>query len=102
MLAELEKLEFSKILSKIRNKAVSDLAKADVLDLKPIANSLEINRLLDETIQAKIMILRYDQTPMTGVLNIKEAIRKAKIGSVLNIEEFIRIVSHQEAVVRNL
>jgi len=38
---------------------------------------------------------------MTGVLNISEAIRKAVIGSVLNIEELLRIVSHQEAVSRN-
>lgn len=101
MLAELKKLEFYKILKEIRKYAVSDLAKQQVEKLEPLTNELEINRLLDETNQAKIIILRYDQTPMTGVLNIKEAIKKSEIGSVLNIDEFLRIVSHQEAVIRN-
>lgn len=102
MLAEIKKLEFNKIKEQIRKYAVSDLAKRDVLNIEPINNSLEINRLLDETFEAKTMIERYDASPMTGVLNIEEAIKKAEIGSVLNIEELLRIVSHQEAVVRNL
>lgn len=101
MLAEVKKLEFFKILKEIRKFAVSDLAKQRVEELTPLTNKLEINRLLEETEEAKIMILRYDQTPMSGVLNIKESIKKAEIGSVLNIEEFLRIVSHQEAVGRN-
>ncbi len=102
MLAEIKKLEFNKIKEQIRKYAVSDLAKRDLLNIEPINNSLEINRLLDETFEAKTMIERYDASPMTGVLNIEEAIKKAEIGSVLNIEELLRIVSHQEAVVRNL
>jgi DNA mismatch repair protein MutS2 len=102
MLAELNKLEFNKILKEIRKFAVSDLAKIEVEKLEPITNELEINRLLEETWQAKNIILRYDQTPMTGVLNIKDAIRKSEIGSILTIEEFLRIVSHQEAIVRNI
>ncbi len=101
MLAELNKLEFYKILKEIRKYAVSDLAKIDVEKLEPLTNELEINRLLEETWQAKNIMIRYDQTPMTGVLNIKAAIRKSEIGSVLTIEEFLRIVSHQEAIVRN-
>lgn len=102
MLAEIKKLEFDKILEKLRNYAESDLAKKDILLLSPMTNHLEIKRMLDETEEAKIIIQRYDTTPMTGVLNIAEAIRKAEIGSVLNIEEFLRIVSHQEAIGRNL
>ena len=102
MHAEIKKLEFDKILEQIKKYTVSDLAKKDVLNIEPINNSLEINRLLDEAFEAKTMIERYDTTPMTGVLNIIDAIRKSEIGSVLNVEEFLRIVSHQEAVVRNL
>ncbi|MCK4551994.1 MAG: endonuclease MutS2 [Tenericutes bacterium] len=102
MLAETKKLEFYKILEQIKKYVVSDLAKQDVLKIEPISNSLEINRLLTEVFQAKIMILRYDTTPMSGVLNIADAIKKSEIGAVLNIEELLRIVSHQEAVSRNL
>lgn len=102
MYAETKKLEFEKILTQIRKFAVTDLAKPAILELQPFDNELEIERLLKETEQAKTMILRYDASPMTGVLNIKDAIKKAEIGSVLNIEEFLRIVSHQEAIGRNL
>ncbi len=102
MYAETKKLEFDKILKQIRDLAATDLAKPDISALTPMANRLELERLLSETSQAKIMILRYDQTPMTGVLNIKEAIKKAEIGSTLSIEELLKIVSHQEAVMRNL
>ncbi len=102
MLADLKKLEFEKILEQLRHFSDTDLAKPDILALEPLKNLLEIRRLLDETFEAKIMIMRYDQSPMTGVLNIKEAIKKAEIGSVLTIEEFLRIISHQEAVLRNL
>ncbi len=102
MLAETKKLEFDKILLQIKNIAQTDLAKPMVLALEPMTNTLEINRLLDETEQAKTIIQRFDSSPMTGVLNIKEALKKAEIGSVLTIEEFLRIVSHQEAVTRNL
>jgi len=102
MYSEIQKLEFKKILNQIKDFAVTDLAKPAVLALEPIDNELEIKRLLAETEQAKIIIQRYDETPMTGVLNIKEAIKKAEIGSVLSIEELIRVVSHQEAISRNL
>ncbi|MBN2540984.1 MAG: endonuclease MutS2 [Bacilli bacterium] len=102
MLADLKKLEFEKILLKIKNYAVTDLAKPVVLAIEPMSDQAEIERLLTETSQAKNMIERYDATPMTGVLNIKEAIKKAEIGSVLSIEEFLRITSHQEAIARSI
>ena len=102
MLTEIKKLEFDKILNQLRKFAVSDIAKKQILEIEPIANSLELNRILNEADEAKTIILRYDSTPMTGVLNISDAIRKAVIGSVLNIEELLRIVSHQEAVSRTI
>ncbi len=101
MLSETKKLEFVKILNQLRRFAVSDLAKKAVLEITPMTDQKEIDRLLTEVSEAKIIILRYDQTPMTGVLNISESIKKAKIGSTLTIEEFLRIVSHQEAIVRS-
>lgn len=101
MHAETNKLEFSKILKTLRTYAVSDIAKKRIEALYPIDDSNEIEKLLNETIQAKLIIMRYDQTPMSGVLNIQDSIRKAEIGSVLNVEELLRIVSHQEAVARN-
>jgi len=101
MLAETRKLEFEKILMQIRDYTITDLAKTDVLLLKPLVNQKMIKKLLEETYEAMIFIQRLNETPLTGVLNIKESLKKAEIGSILNIEEFLRIVSHQEAISRN-
>lgn len=101
MLAETRKLEFEKILMQIRDYTITDLAKTDVLLLKPLVNQKMIKKLLEETYEAMIFIQRLNETPLTGVLNIKESLKKAEIGSILNIEEFLRIVSHQEAISRS-
>ncbi len=100
MLAETKKLEFDKILLKLRDYTQTDLAKQEVLQLFPYTDKQTITKLLNETEQAKIIIQRYDRTPMTGVLNLKEALKKAKIGSALTIEELMRVISHAEAIGR--
>jgi DNA mismatch repair protein MutS2 len=100
MYAEIKKLEFDKILKNLRSFAHTDLGKKEVLEISPINNLNEVKGILFEVEQAKIIIQRYDETPMTGVLDLTEIIKKAEIGSTLNIDEFLRIVSHQEAVAR--
>ena len=102
MYAEIKKLEFDKILKILQNFAHTDMGKSQVLEIVPLSNADEIKRLLFEVEQAKIIIQRYDETPLTGVLDIREIIKKAEIGSVLNIDELIRIVSHQEALSRTI
>lgn len=93
MLAELKLLEFDKILYELRKHAVTDLCKEQVLQLEPTSKKEEVIRMLEETEEAKILILRYDTTPMNGVLNVSEALHRARIGSVLTIEEILRVLS---------
>ncbi|MDY0024075.1 MAG: hypothetical protein RBR66_04000, partial [Candidatus Izemoplasmatales bacterium] len=102
MHAEIKKLEFDKILKTLENFAHTTLAKRDVLTIFPMTNSIEIEQKLLEVEEAKITITRYDQTPLTGVLDITEIIKKSEIGSTLSIEEILKIVSHAEAVSRTL
>lgn len=102
MNAEIKKLEFNKILKKLQTYAHTDLGKKRILDIFPLTESLEIIKLLNEVDEAKNIIQRYDHTPLVGVLDLTEVIKKARINSVLTIDEFIRVVSHQEAVSRSL
>lgn len=97
MFADIEILEFPKILQELRRFVVSDLAKNEVLSIKPTNNPLMVERMLHEVNEAKMMIERYDETPMTGVLNILDAINRAKIGSTLPIDEILKFVSFVEA-----
>ena len=53
--------------------------------------------MLEEVECAKTLIERYDETPMTGVLDAEDAIRRARIGSILSIEELLRVVPLVEA-----
>lgn len=102
MNAEIKKLEFDKILKKLQTYAHTDIGKKQILDIFPLTQSLEIKKLLNEVDEAKNIIQRYDQTPLIGVLDLTTTIKKARINSVLTIEELIRVVSHQEAVSRSL
>ncbi len=100
MIADINKLEFDKIKQILSTYTKTDLAQSVVLDLSPKTDKLYIENALLEVDQAKIMILRFDQTPLTGVLDIQSIIRKAQIQSVLTVDEFIKIISHQEAIQR--
>lgn len=100
MIADIKKLEFDKIRQILTSYGRTDLGREDMLKISPLRDQSHIEKKLLETEQAKIMVLRYDETPLTGVLDIRAVIRKAKIESVLTIEEFMKIVSHQEAIQR--
>ncbi len=86
-------LEFDKILSLLRRYAVSDIAKSRIEKIEPTNVKADIIKMLDEVNEACIWIERYDETPMTGVLNVVEALKRSMIGSVLSIEELLRITS---------
>jgi DNA mismatch repair protein MutS2 len=100
MIADIKKLEFDKIRQILTGYGRTDLGRSDILKISPLRDQTQIEKKLLETEQAKIMVLRFDETPLTGVLDIRDLIRKAEIESVLSIEEFIKIVSHQEAIQR--
>ena len=100
MIADIKKLEFDKIKEIISRYGATDLGRESISQIQPLSHKDEINIKLIETEQAKLMMLRYDETPLTGVLDIRTLIRKAEIESVLSVEEFMRVVSHQEAIQR--
>jgi len=94
-------LEFPKILAQIRNFAATDLGKIRVMALEATNDQEQIKIWLEETFEAKIMIQRYDSSPMGGVLNVAECIKRASLGSTLSIEDLLRVVSLVEAVASN-
>jgi DNA mismatch repair protein MutS2 len=94
-------LEFPKILTQIRSFAETDAGKIAVMKIEPIDNQELIELWLGEVTEAKTMIQRYDSSPMGGVLNISDSIKRARLGSTLGIEELLKIVSLVEAVSNN-
>ena len=99
MFADIEILEFPKILERLKPFAETDLGKAIIPTITPVNRTEDIQALLEEVATAKTLIERYDTTPLNGVLNVKEALKLAKIGSTLSIEDLLRIVSLIEAAI---
>lgn len=97
MHADLEILEFNKILKEYSAYTATDLGKEMMLKQSPSNNAEEVKIMLDEVSSARTLIERYDETPLTGVLNIKEAVKRAKIGGTMSIEELLRVCSFTEA-----
>jgi len=100
MFADTQILEFDRVLNELKAYAVTDMAKAKILKIKPTSNKADIVAMLQEIQTARTMIERYDETPMSGVLDLEEAIKRARIGSILSIEELLRAVSLVEAEIR--
>ena len=94
-------LEFPKILLQIKDFAETDAGKSSIIAIEATANRELIEEWLNEVIEAKTMIERYDSSPMGGVLNIASAIKRARLGSTLGIEELLNVVSLIEAVANN-
>ncbi|MFA5130242.1 MAG: endonuclease MutS2 [Patescibacteria group bacterium] len=91
-------LEFTKILAILRQYAETDRGKRTVLSLPVTDDVREVERMLSETDQARRMIERYDATPLDGVLDVGDAIKRARLGSTLAIEELLDVVSGIDAV----
>mgnify|MGYP000896181988 CR=1 FL=1 len=94
-------LEFPKILAQIKNYAETDIGKTLVTVIEPTDNDELIELWLNEVLEAKTMIERFDSSPMSGVLNVKESLKRASLGSTLSIEELLKMVSLVEAVGNN-
>ncbi len=100
MYSDIEILEFTKILKEYEKYAATDLGKEKILSIRPTNVKTEIMIMLEEVFTAKTMIERYDETPMTGVLNLLEALKRVKIGATMSIEELLKVVSLTEAEAR--
>ncbi|MFH0993624.1 MAG: endonuclease MutS2 [bacterium] len=98
MFADRTVLEFNKILTILRQYAETDRGKKAVLGLTVSADRAEVERLLSEADEARLMIERYDTTPLDGVLDVEDAVHRSRLGSTLGAEDLLRIVSGIDAV----
>lgn len=99
--ADLKILEFDKIIDRLVTFCETDQGKLQARAILPSDDEKTITTQLAETEEAKIMIERFDSTPMGGVLNLSEALKRARLGAMLNIEELLRVASLENAVQAN-
>lgn len=82
-------LEFDKILEKLASYAVGEEAKEMCLKLSPSADETEIKSAVSETTDAQRMTARCSSPSFSALKPVAGTIKRAEIGSVLNIPELI-------------
>jgi DNA mismatch repair protein MutS2 len=84
-------LEFNKIIKILSDNAVSESAKNILLSLEPETDLRKINELLDETEDGCQVIKTRGNPPLNGIIDIKDYLKRAKMGSTLMPKMFLNI-----------
>src|SRR5699024_2210577 len=83
-------LEYNKILERVKDYAVSDKTKSKIsVDLFQTLHEV-VKSNLNETYDI-LTILRHQHLEMACITDIKGFVKRAKIGSVLTVSEFLKI-----------
>ncbi len=84
-------LEFDKVLEKLADFTGCDDARYEATHLKPESN-LELARaLLNQTVDAHMLLARFGGPSFGGLKNVNNALSRANAGSVLNTRELLDI-----------
>lgn len=80
-------LEFDKILSQLKEYAVSDKTKR-LINPEMVSNEIGTVRGMIDEVDDASTILRYRNVEMAGISDVKEHVNRAVIGSMLSISDF--------------
>lgn len=87
----LEKIEYYKILNIISNYCKTEKAKKEFSNLKPMNNSKNIQKALDEVTEATSLLFRKGDLPILELNNIEEIILNLKNQNFLSISSLLDI-----------
>lgn len=87
-------LEYNKIIDKLSEMALSPMGVEIAQNLVPSSNAAEVKLMQEETNEAVSIILRKGSVPMEGLNDIRGALKKADIGSILDPRDLLRIDDH--------
>lgn len=84
-------LEFDTVLSEVAQYAVSDVAKTQILSLRPASTIEEIEHLLQLTADAYTVRYKYNDNPIVAIDDCIASVEKAKIGGTLQCGELLKV-----------
>lgn len=88
-----EILEFGKILEKLSECAVSEIVKAQCLNIEMILNEKILKDKIKETTEARKIIDSLGTPPISSMQDLEKIIKEAEIGSMLEPEMLIQVAS---------
>ncbi|MCR4434615.1 MAG: endonuclease MutS2 [Clostridiales bacterium] len=94
-------LEFDKIVMRVMNLAASELGKEMAASLLPERDFSKILNLLKETSDGVSFISRKGSPPLGGVHDIRDSLKRVKVGAVLSPGELLKVADTLRAS-RNL
>ena len=83
-------LEYNKIIKMLRDRTVSSLGRSYVEKLKPDSDFFEVEASLKETTHALAYLWRRAGS-LWRIHDVRAAVKRVDIGSVLSISELLRI-----------
>ncbi|MFX4303075.1 endonuclease MutS2 [Alicyclobacillus tolerans] len=84
-------LEFFKVRAQIAKFAASGLGQNRLEELSPYTLCTEAEQELEAVDEAFVCIQRFGQPAFGGISDIRDALKRAQLGSVLNIEQLLAI-----------
>ncbi|NPC93663.1 endonuclease MutS2 [Bacillus sp. WMMC1349] len=87
----LSALEFDKVKEQLAEYTASSLGKEIIFDLIPSCSLDEVKKLQEEVDEAATVIRLKGNAPFGGLTDIRKAIKRVEIGSVLSPAEFTEI-----------
>ena len=84
-------LELDKILSMLANETSIPDAHDMALKIEPCWGLFEVQELLNQTVDAHMLIARYGAPSFGGISNVANALRRAQAGGCLSTLELIKI-----------
>lgn len=87
----LRTLEFFKIREMLSKHTATIMGREIAEKLTPSSDYAEVTRRLQETEEAVTLLVSYPAIPLGGIQDIRNSVKRAKIGAVLQPHEFIGI-----------
>lgn len=96
----LRTLEYDKIIDQLTEAAGSPLAKAICKDLMPSVDLAQIQAWQRETSDALLRIYQKGSISFSGVYDVRGSLKRLEIGSILSMEELLRLCKLLESCAR--
>lgn len=96
----LHTLEFHKVRTMLTERAGSVMGKELAESLVPISDAGKIQEALEETSEARDVMVSYPSIPLGGIRDIRNIIKRAGLGAVLEPTDLLRVGSTLYAVRR--
>ena len=84
-------IEFDKVLERLADFTSCDDARYDATHLRPESNLDLARALLNQTVDAHMLLARFGGPSFGGLKNVNNALSRANAGSVLNTKELLDI-----------